>query len=225
LKKILFSALAVFLWSGILHGQSWRPSLQVTVKGAYSAPLSHQEFTDGISGFPGVQLELAYDINSQWGIYGNFSADFLSAKNSTTTSSTGTFEQTTSSQLSWYAGPRYYVNLPASPQLKIFVDAGVGMYSIKLGDQNFTTTNPSSTISATYTSVSQAGVNLGTGLNITVGTNLVINFGAKYHFIFKKSDATLTQTLSTGTSNAITANVPEHSYIQFAAGIGYRFGL
>lgn len=54
---------------------------------------------------------------------------------------------------------------------------------------------------------------------------MIINLGAKYHFIFKKSDETVTRTLSTGTSNNFTGDIPEHSYIQFAAGIGFRFGL
>ena len=227
MKKIIGVIFFVILSANLSSAQILKPSLQIAVKGAYSSVLSHYEIKDEVSGIPGIQLEATYNINSQWGIYGNFGADFISAKNSTgRIDATTTYEQKTSTQLSGYGGPRFYFNIPMSPT-KIFVDAGVGIYSTKLGDQNFTstTTDPATTITASYSYVSQWGTNLGAGVNIAAGTNMIINLGAKYHFIFKNSDETVTRTLSTGTSNNFTGDIPEHSYIQFAAGIGFRFGL
>ena len=227
MKRLILAISLIILSTNISYGQlPIKPSFQVAVKGAYSTPLSHQEFNDAVNGFPGVQLELTFDINSQWAVYGNFGADFLSAKNSTTTSGSTTFEQSVSKQFSYYIGPRYYFNIPLSPT-KIFVDAGLGMYSTKLGDQSLTSssTTPPTTITASWSSFSQWGANLGAGVNLSAGTNMNISLGAKYHFIFKKTDETVTRTLSTGTSNNYIVTVPEHSYIQFAVGIGYRFGL
>ena len=227
LKKIMCAISAIILFANISYGQlPVKPSLQVAVKGAYSSMLSHYEITDEVSGFPGVQLELTVDLNSQWGIYGNFGADFISLKNSTIVDGTTTYELKTSTQLSGYVGPRYYVNIPMSPT-KIYFDAGVGIYSTKLGDLSATTstTNPPTTITASFSSVSQWGTNLGAGVNLAAGPNLNISLGAKYHFIFKKDNVEVTRTLSTGTSVTGTGNAPEHSYIQFAAGVGYRFGL
>lgn len=218
---------ALFLLANISYAQiAVRPTLQVAVKGTYSSMLSHYEISDEVNAFPGVQLELTYDINSKWGIYGNFGADFISVKNSTITQGTTTFEQSSSTQLSGYGGPRYYINIPMS-STKIYVDGGVGIYSVKLGDQTATTTttNPPTSITASYTSVSQWGTNFGAGVNLAAGSNVSIGLGIKYHFIFKKDNVEVTRTLSTGTSNTGTGNAPEHSYIQFGAGLGYRFGF
>jgi len=218
---------ALFLYANISNAQILvKPSLQVAVKGTYSSMLSHYEITDEVNAIPGVQFELIYDINSQWGIYGNLGADFISVKNSTVTQGTTTYEQSSSTQISGYVGPRHYFNLPISPT-KIYVDAGVGIYSVKLGNQIATTstTNPPTSITASYTSVSQWGTNLGAGVNLAAGSNVSIGLGIKYHFIFKKNDVEVTRTLSTGTSVTGTGNALEHSYIQFGAGLGYRFGF
>jgi outer membrane protein W len=227
LKKIICSIAVLILFANISYGQiPVKPSLQVAVKGAYSSMLSHYEISEEVSGFPGVQLELTVDLNSQWGIYGNFGADFISLKNSTRVDGTTTYELKTSTQLSGYMGPRYYVNIPMSPT-KVYFDAGLGIYSTKLGDLTGTTstTNPPTTITASFSSVSQWGTNLGAGVNLAAGSNVNISLGAKYHFIFKSDDTQVTRTISTGTSSTLTVDAPEHSYIQFAAGIGYRFGL
>lgn len=217
----------LFLLANISYAQiPVKPSLQVGIKGTYSTMLSHYEILDEVNAFPGVQLELTYDINSQWGIYGNFGADFISLKNSTRVDGTTTYELKTSTQLSGYVGPRYYINIPMSPT-KIYVDGGLGIYSTKLGDLTATTstTNPPTTVTASFSSVSQWGTNLGAGVNLAAGSNVSIGLGIKYHFIFKKDNVEVTRTLSTGTSVTGTGNAPEHSYMQFGAGIGYRFGL
>jgi len=200
------------------------PTFQVLVKGAYSVPLSHQEFKDFTSGFPGAQLELAYDFNPCWAVYGNFSADFVSAKNSPLTSGTSTIEQKSSTQLIGYIGPRYYFNLRSAPLWKIYTDLGVGIYSSKPGDLVGTDATGTSTIS--QTSVSQFGMNLGAGANVVVSSRMVVTFGAKYHFITKKDNTEVTYTLTNpdGTTNTavLPFNAAERSYLQFVAGIGFR---
>jgi len=223
----------MFLVTGLSNAQimPFKPSLQVLVKGSYSTPLSHQDFKDFTSGFPGVQLELAYDINSCWGIYGNFSADFVTAKDAATPPQGVTnYKRAASTQLSGYVGPRYYFNLPSSPLWKIYADAGIGLYSLKPGDETATSvTLPTVNYTATTSSFSQMGANLGAGANVVVGSRMVLTFGAKYHFLFKKTGATVTSTLSDGTTTQTSEDpnftVAERSYLQFAAGIGFRLGM
>lgn len=236
MKKIIYAFLFLFIASGITQAQSTKivktpftPSFQILVKGAYSVPLSHQDFKDFTSGFPGAQLELAYDFNPCWGVYGNFSADFVTAKDPVTPPQGVTnYKQASSTQLSGYVGPRYYINLRSAPLWKIFVDAGVGIYSVKPGDITATDVQtPSVNYTLTTSSNSQMGTNLGAGANVVVGSRMVVTFGAKYHFLFKKTGATLTRTLSDGTTTTSDTDsnytVAERSYLQFNAGIGFRF--
>lgn len=232
MKKIIYVFLFLFLASGLTQAQTskvvkvpFTPTFQVLVKGAYSVPLSHQEFKDFTSGFPGAQLELAYDFNPCWAVYGNFSADFVGNKNSPETSGTSTIEQKTSTQLIGYIGPRYYFNLRSAPLWKIYTDLGVGIYSSKAGD--IVGTDPSGTTTLSQTSVSQVGLNLGAGANVVVGSRMVVTFGAKYHFVTKKDNTEITYTFTqpNGTTNTGTLpyNAAERSYLQFNAGVGFRF--
>ena len=231
MKKIIYVFLFLFIASGITEAQTskivktpFTPSFQVLIKGAYSIPLSHQDFKDFTSGFPGAQLELAYDFNPCWGVYGNFSLDFIGAKDSIPTS--GTYSRSVSTQLSGYVGPRYYINLRSAPLWKIYVDAGIGIYSLKPGDETQTlTSTPGVTYTTTTTSLSQMGTNLGAGANVVVGSRMILTFGAKYHFLFKKTDSDVTYTVSNGTTSLpLTgkADVAERSYLQFNLGIGFR---
>jgi hypothetical protein len=235
LKKIIYPFILLLVFAGLSHAQTnrvnaFKPSFQVMVKGAYSVPLSHyDDFQESYKGFPGVQAELIYDFNPCWGVYGNFSADFLSYKD-TLASATfpgGTYSRKASTQLVGYVGPRYYINLRSAPLWKILIDAGVGVYSLTNGDETLTNTTTGASASTTYNSNTQWGINLGTGANVVVGSRVVINFGAKYHFVFKKTDATLTSTttFSNGTPTSTftyTGDLPERSYLQFSLGIGFR---
>jgi hypothetical protein len=236
MKKLIY--IFIFMFAVTVAGQAqttkivkvpYTPSFQVMVKGGYSIPLSHyDDFQELYKGFPGVQAELIYDFNPCWGVYGNFSADFLSYKDSIASGPffNGTFSRGSSTQLSGYVGPRYYINLRSAPLWKILVDAGVGIYSLKDGEFT-TTTTPGGTATTTSDANTQWGVNLGAGANVVVGSRMVINFGAKYHFIFEKTNATITSTttFSNGTpsvTTTTTGSLGERSYLQFSLGIGFR---
>ncbi len=237
MKRILLIAALLFFVTAFTQAQTTKivkspftPSFQVMVKGAYSIPLSHyDDFQESYKGFPGVQAELIYDFHPCWGVYGNFSADFLSYKDTigSGTFPGGSYSRSSSTQLSGYIGPRYYINLRSAPLWKILIDAGVGMYSLKAGESTLTNTTTGVSAVTTNDSYSQLGVNLGAGANVVVSRRMVINFGAKYHFIFKKTDATVTSTttfsngLPTSTFTG-TADLSERSYIQFSLGIGFR---
>lgn len=235
MKKLIYLFVLLFIVTGLTQAQTskvintpWKPSLQVLVKGAYSVPLSHQEFKDATSGFPGAELELAYDFNPCWGVYGNFSADFITAKDPVSPPSGVTnYKQASSTQLSGYVGPRYYINMRSAPLWKIYLDAGIGIYSLKPGDQTATdAVTPSINYTATTSGNSQIGTNLGAGANVVVGSKMVVTFGARYHFLMKKTGATVTETLSDGTTTSTdtkTVDISERSYLQFNAGVGFRF--
>ena len=230
MKKIYVVIALLLMMAGVSQAQTTKivkspftPSFQVLVKGAYSVPLSHQDFKDFTSGFPGAQLEVAYDFNPSWGVYGNFSADFISEKDPVGLPAGSTYSRKASTQLGYYVGPRYYINMRSAPLWKIFVDAGIGMYSLKLGDATETTGGV--TYTTTTTSFSQMGSNLGAGANVVVGSKMVVTFGAKYHFLFKKTGADITTTFSDGTTTLTvpgTVDVAERSFLQFSVGVGFR---
>jgi len=231
MKKLLYVFIFMFVVTGLSNAQkmtAFKPSLQILVKGAYSTPLSHEEFKDFTGGFPGAQLELAYDFNSCWGVYGNFSADFISAKGFPVTIGGVTSDLKTTTQLSGTIGPRYYFNLPSAPLWKIYADAGVGIYSVKAGDNSETSSLGSITV--TQDAFSQVGLNLGAGANVVVSSKMVVNFGAKYHFIMKKSDYSQTGTVTTSTGSSApyvspAGTIAERSYLQFSLGLGFRLGM
>ncbi|MBS1492305.1 MAG: outer membrane beta-barrel protein [Bacteroidetes bacterium] len=231
MKKIIYVFIFMLMITGLSQAQTskivktpFTPTFQVIVKGAYSVPLSHQDFKDFTSGFPGAQLELAYDFNPCWAVYGNFSADFISAKDFPVTTGGVTSDLKTSTQLSGSIGPRYYFNLRSAPLWKIYTDVGVGIYSVKRGDN--TETSSQGTVTVTQDAFSQVGLNLGAGANVVVGSKMVVTMGAKYHFIMKKSAYSQTGTISDGTTslpyNSPAADVPERSYLQFSLGLGFR---
>lgn len=222
----------LFFMAGITHAQTskvvkvpFTPSFQLLVKGSYSVPLSHQNFKDFTSGFPGAQLELAYDFNPCWGAYANLSADFISDKNSPVTTGGVTTTRKTAMQFPVYVGPRYYINLRNAPLWKIYADVGAGFYGTKPGDVTIASTLGTTTI--TQDANSQFGLNAGAGANVVVGSRMVVTFGAKYHFVLKKNDAsvsgTVTDITGASTNYSGTKNLDEYSYLQFNAGIGIRF--
>lgn len=228
MKKILTVLLLIFAVTGISNAQNltpFKPSLQVIARGSYSVPLSHQNFKDNVSGFPGAQIELAYDFSSCWGVYGNLSADFISAKNSSVTTGGTTITQKTAMQFPVFIGPRYYINMKNAPLWKIYADVGAGLYGTKPGD--VTTTTSLGTTTRTQDANSQFGLNAGAGANVVVGSRMIVTFGAKYHFVLKSSDASVSGTTTdmngASTSYSISQDLGEYSYLQFNAGVGFRF--
>jgi len=228
LKRTISILLFMFMFASLADAQVYRPWWNVLVKGSVGFPTSDSAFTDGSSTFPGAQLELAYNFHRNWGVYGNFSADFIPSKTSSATLPGATIEYKTSKQFSGYIGPRYYFPMD-SKNLMVYADLGVGIYSFSQGDAVATNTANGTTQTAAYSSISQMGINGGAGLNVTVSPSMFLNFGAKYHSIFSKSgiSVTRTTTYSNGAptqTDTFTGDATSRGYFQLTAGVGFVFG-
>ena len=222
------------------------PSITIAIKGGISMPLSGGTYTsvgtpltyeggsfkDYFGAFPGAELDASVNLTSSFGIFGNFSADFLTPKDARVGLPGATYTQSNATQLSGSVGPRFYINLPGSLFYKFYTEAGVGIYSLKYGDEKIAFANSLTTDNFSYSAASQMGFNLGAGLNISAGTKTFVNISIKYHNILKKSNVSFSETWThnTGPGNEVvilntTYDIAERSYIQIAAGIGFNFGL
>lgn len=230
MKKILFTAFLIFFVTGISSAQKLlpiKPSVEVIIKGAFGTPLSDDAFKNGYKSFPGGQLEVVANITSSFGVYGNFSADFLSAKDQSLIGQT--VKQDNTYMLSGNVGPRYYFNIPGNILFRFFADAGLGIYATRLGDKTVTTLgNPVTTETSIYNAYTQMGFNVGTGINLALGPIGTANLTLKYHNLLSKSGITVVNT-KTSNSGTVTAGTPEDipskSYFSVAVGLGFKIGL
>lgn len=247
MKKLIFISISIFIINGFANAQrilQFKPSISIALKGGLSVPLSGGTYTsvgtpityeggsfkDYFGAFPGAQLDAAINLTSSFGIFGNFSADFLTPKEARVGLSGGMYTQSNATQLSGSIGPRVYFNIPGNIFYKFYTEAGVGIYSVKYGDEKITFANSQDNFS--YSAASQMGFNLGAGLNITSGPTSFINVSIKYHNVLKKSNVVFAETWThnTGSQNELvildtTYDLAERSYIQISAGIGFNFGL
>ncbi len=236
--------------TGIANAQRvlpFKPSLNIIIKGSVSAPLSGGTYTsigtvpiyeggkfkDYFGAFPGAELEVAANLSPTFGVFGNFSADFMIPKDARTGLPGATYTQSNATQFSGYIGPRFYFNLPSPSQMVFYTDAALGLYSLKYGEEKIAyATNPSSSDVFTYSSASQVGFNIGAGLNINASAKTFLNIGIRYHNVMKKTGVTFAETythtegtLITSSTSNTTYDIAERGYIQLAAGLGFRFGL
>lgn len=250
MKKFISVFIIILTLTGIANAQRvlpFKPSLNIIIKGSVSMPLSGGTYTsvntvpiyeggkfkDYFGAFPGAELEVAANFTPSFGVFGNFSADFMSPKDARTGLPGATYTQANATQLSGYIGPRFYFNLPSPSQMIFYTDAALGMYSLKYGEEKIAyATAPPSSDGFTYSSASQLGFNIGAGLNINANARTFVNIGIRYHNVMKKTGVTFAETYThtdgTGTVSAVTNttyDIAERGYIQFAAGVGFRFGL
>lgn len=233
MKKSVFTVLLLFIAVNITSAQKLlplKPSLEIMLKGGYGTPLTDDNFKNSTKSFPGGQLEVVANVMPNVGIYGNFSADFLSAKDQTST--TSATKQETSYMLSGSLGPRFYLNIPGSILWRVYGDLGWGMYASRPGDVTVTTSgSPVVTTTYIYNAYTQMGFNVGTGINIGLGPIGTANVAFKYHSIFSKAGVTAvnTKTVSGGTNAGVYAGTPEdlpsRSYFSVAVGIGFKIGI
>jgi hypothetical protein len=233
LKKTLFTLLLLFIAVNITSAQKLlpiKPSLEIMLKGGYGTPLTNDDFKNNYSSFPGGQLEVVANIMPSFGIYGNFSADFLSAKDNTLIGATRT--QETSYMLSGSLGPRFYLNIPGSILWRVYGDLGWGIYASRPGDLTITeSTNPVRTTKYIYNAYSQMGFNVGAGINIGLGPLGVANVSMKYHNLFSKSGVTAVNTMTVTSGNTTTVTqgtegtLDSRSYFSVAVGIGFKIGI
>jgi len=238
MKKIIILIVFFLSVSSFSYGQkSFKPNLDVTLKGGYSVWLSDASFKDYYKAFPNVQLDLAYNIKPQFAIYATIGGDFIAPKERTFSIPGYSATESNTNVISAYVGPRYFLGAGSS-KAKFYVDAGLGMYAIKFGDYKVTrTTNPPETIEYSFKSIAQFGFNIGTGANVELSKSAFFNFSVKYHNVPKRSNVTLREkATSTTTVNGVTTttNLPTElypvdisgrSYFQIALGFGYRLGL
>ncbi|MBS1492301.1 MAG: hypothetical protein JST55_02250 [Bacteroidetes bacterium] len=233
MKKILFTAFLLLFVTTISSAQKLlpiKPSVEIIVKGAFGTPLSDDNFKNSFKSFPGGQLEVVGNITSSFGVYGNFSADFLSAKDQSAIGQTITQDNTY--MLSGSVGPRFYFNLPGSILYRFFGDVGFGIYATRLGDRVTTTvTTPPFTVTTDRHNVyTQTGFNIGAGINIGLGPLGLANVTLKYHNLMSKSNVQVINTRTIEGSNPsvnsnIFQDVPSSSYFSVAVGLGFKIGL
>lgn len=234
MKKTIYIFILLILFSGTADAQIFKPSIDVTLRGNYSFWLSDSGWKNAFEEFPGFQVEAAVNLNSNWGIYGIFSGDFIPFNEGRVVIPGSTVTRTSTNQFAGYIGPRYYFNFSGKNLIRVYVDAGAGLYSFKPG--TFTITepiNPPKVTTISFNSLSQFGFNSGAGVNINLGPAMFANIIVKYHNILEKTGAVFTQTTTiTQGSSTISESInlpPEtvkaRSYFQFGIGLGFSFGM
>jgi len=250
LKKLIFISISLFVLNGFASAQRilpFKPSISIALKGGLSVPLSGGTYTsvgtpityeggsfkDYFGAFPGAQLDAAINLTSSFGIFGNFSADFLTPKEARVGLSDGMYTQSNATQLSGSIGPRVYFNIPGNIFYKFYTEAGVGIYSVKYGDEKITyATSGGVSDNFSYSAASQLGFNIGAGFNVSASPKSFVNISIKYHNILKKSDVTFSEKwthTAGGQDDLIILNtaydLASRSYIQISAGFGFNLGF
>jgi hypothetical protein len=234
LKKILLITALLFFVTGNSFAQKLplglKPSIEIILKGSYSTPLSDDSFKNAYNSFPGGQLEIVGNITSAFGVYGNFSADFLSAKEPTAMIPEQTVKQENTYMLSGSIGPRFYFNLPGSILYRFYGDLGLGIYATRPGDRIITSMSPANVTTDRHNVYTQTGFNVGAGINIGLGPIGTANLTLKYHNLFSKSGVQVVNTRTVeGVNPSVTAganvDVPSRSYFSIAVGLGFKIGL
>lgn len=232
MKKI-FTILAFILLAATASQAQYKPNMQLILKGVINVPF-YDPVSDntGNGAFGGVQVEPVVNLSSRWAVFGTFNLGFVPSKlEDMTTPSNGTFDYKSSKELSGWAGARYYFAPEDGRYIKVYLDAAAGIYSFNISDAVFTSnTTHSYTKTFTYPSVTQIGVNIGTGINVNMSPSVFLNFGARLHNLFSKSqqEEKYTVVYSNGTpteETIIKRDIENNNYLQLTAGIGFRFGL
>lgn len=233
MKKILLTVVLLFLVTGISSAQKLplglKPSIEIILKGSLGTPISDDSFKNTYKSFPGGQLEIVGNITQNFGVYGNFSADFLSAKDISAIGATVVQENTY--MLSGSLGPRFYFNLPGSILYRLYGDLGFGIYATRPGDRITTlTTNPPNITTDRHNVYTQTGFNIGVGMNVGLGPIGTANIALKYHNLMSKSNVQVINTRTVEGSNpsvnsSIFQDVPSSSYFSVAVGLGFKLGL
>jgi hypothetical protein len=231
--KKLFTILAFILLAATSSHAQYKPNMQLILKGVINAPF-YDPVSDntGNGAFGGVQVEPVVNLSSRWAIFGTLNLGFVPSKlEDAATQSGGKFDYKGSKEISGWAGARYYFAPEDGRYIKVYLDAAAGVYSFNISDAVFTSnTTPSYTKTFTYPSVTQIGLNVGTGINVNMSSSVFLNFGARMHNLFSKSDQQqkFTVVYSNGTPTEeidVMRNIPNNNYLQITAGIGFRFGL
>lgn len=234
MKKAFCIFLFLILFAGIANAQIFKPSIDLTVRGNYSFWLSDSGWKNAFKSFPGFQVEAAVNLNSNWGIAGIFTGDFIPFKDGYVVIPGSTVTRTSTNQFAGYIGPRYYINIPGNNIFKIYIDAAAGLYSFTPGTFKITDSSiPPKVTEISFNSLSQFGLNAGAGLNFSLGPSMFANVMIKYHNILKKTGAVFTQTTKItqgGSTTTESINLPAEtvhtrSYLQFGIGLGYTFGM
>lgn len=232
MKKILLITAILFFVSGISSAQKLlpiKPSIEIILKGSFGTPLSGSEFKDHYNGFPGGQLEIVANILPSFGVYGNFSADFLSPKDVSLIGAT--VKEDNTYMISGSIGPRFYLNLPGSILYRFYGDLGFGIYALRPGDRVTTlSTNPATVTTDRHNAYTQTGINAGIGLNIGLGPIGTANVAFKYHNLFSKSNVQVinTRTVEGANPSVIPGtfdDVPSRGYFSIAIGLGFKIGI
>lgn len=236
MKKILSILTLLFIAVSVsvqAQTQYYKPNMQLMVKGVINVPF-YDPISDntGNSPFGGFQIEPVVNFSSRWAVFGAFNVGFVPARsNDIPAINNGVIDYKGSTELSGWAGARYYFVPEDGRYIKVYIDAAVGVYSFNVSDAIYTSsTNPVYTKTFTFPPLTQVGMNIGTGMNVNLNSSVFLNFGARMHNLFAKSNQKqkFTVVYSNGTPTEetnVVRNIPNNNYLQITAGIGFRFGL
>jgi opacity protein-like surface antigen len=239
MKKIIFTLVLLFAVSSFSQAQKYfKPGADLVIRGTYAAWLSTASYKDYYKAFPSGQIELAYNVSPQFTVYGTADVSIIAPKDKSFSIPGYSATESNSVGFNFYAGPRYNILIPGNKKMNLYLDAGLGLYTLKFGDYKETqSTNPPATINYSYRSIAQFGFNFGAGVNVDLNKSTFFNLNVKYHNVPKKSNVTLKETATmTTTQNGTTTttnlgseltpvDVPARSTFQFGIGIGFRFGM
>lgn len=231
MKKIFSILTFLLLITSVTNAQYYKPNMQLIFKGAINVPF-YDPYSDntGNSAFAGIQVEPVVNLSRNWAVFGTFNVGFIPPKDADYSTAAGSYSFKRSTELSGWAGARYYFAPEDGRYIKVYVDGALGVYNFNISDDVFTaSTNPSYTKTFTHAPVTQIGLNIGSGLNVNLSPSVFLNFGARFHNLFSKTEeqkSTVVYSNGTPTEeiNRIQ-KIPNSNYLQLTAGIGFRFGL
>lgn len=238
IMKKIFSFITLLMLTALsvsvqAQTQYYKPNMQLIVKGVLNVPF-YDPVSDntGNTSFAGIQVEPVVNLSSRWAVFGTFNLGFVPSKyDDMPSSSGGSFAYKSSKEISGWAGARYYFAPEDGRYIKVYLDAALGVYTFNISDAVFTSnTTPAYTKTFTYPSVTQIGANIGTGINVNMSPSVFLNFGARMHNLFSKSqvEQKFTVVYSNGTPTEESGrfqDIRNNNYLQLTAGIGFRFGL
>jgi hypothetical protein len=175
MKKLILIIVGIFFTVSLLEAQTmnrYRTGFwDVSPSGGFITPVGI--FADIYKPSGRAGIDLAYRVNKEVGLYGNFTYNALRTKDP---------NGPKSSYLEATVGPRYYF---MHPKLKssLFLEGGVGAYIFN--QETHSINSPDGVTEIPGTSDTRPGVNAGIGGTLNVSDNIDIFVRSKYATIFR----------------------------------------
>ncbi|MBK7446583.1 MAG: outer membrane beta-barrel protein [Ignavibacteria bacterium] len=179
--KTLFATLVLFLVMGVSAQSQTKmkspyPVFSISPVGGVAFPIG--TFGDNFKTGPSFGLDLSYRVNKEVGFYAKFGYNIFSNK---------VTDLPKANYMEYTAGPRYFFtakNLKSS----IFVEAGVGGYTLTQDAYTLTSSGVSTTIPEV--SSTDFGINAGIGATLNLGKTVDLIIKLKYHNVLTEGGST-----------------------------------